>query len=83
MTENTLADRPLDTVPAPRLIRLPEVLRRTGLSRSTVYAKIKSDDFPTAVQCGARARAWLEQEVSGWIEARAGERATLKAGGHD
>jgi prophage regulatory protein len=55
---------------APRLIRLPEVLRRTGLSRSTLYAKMKVDEFPQAVSLGPSMSAWVDSEVTSWIAAR-------------
>ena len=49
------------------LLRRPEVERRTGLSRSAVYAAIKSGDFPKPVQLGPMSVAWVEHEVSDWI----------------
>jgi prophage regulatory protein len=65
-----------------RLIRLPEVLARTGLSRSSVYARIKADgSFPAPVDLGTgHAVAWVEEEVDSWIAKRiarrdSGERA--------
>jgi prophage regulatory protein len=50
-----------------RLLRLPEVLNRTGLSRSTLYA---DSSFPKSVKVGQRAVAWDEDEINAWIEAR-------------
>lgn len=52
------------------LLRLEQVRARTGLSRSSVYAKVASGDFPKPVAIGSRAVAWVESEVSGWIQAR-------------
>ncbi|MFC1776929.1 helix-turn-helix transcriptional regulator [Pseudomonadota bacterium] len=52
------------------LIRLPLVIARTGLSRSTIYAKIKDETFPAPIQLGLRAVGWIDNEVSEWIEAR-------------
>jgi len=49
-----------------RLIRLPEVLRKTGLSRSRVYA---DKTFPERVRLGKRSVAWDEAEVDEWIQA--------------
>jgi prophage regulatory protein len=45
----------------------PEVLRKTGLSRSRLYA---DGNFPRRVQLGARGVAWVEAEVDEWIQAR-------------
>lgn len=54
-----------------RLLRLPDVLSRTGLSRSTLYA---DPTFPKSVKVGQRAVAWAESEIDAWIEARMAER---------
>lgn len=50
-----------------RLIRLPEVLKKTGLSRSRLYA---DHSFPKRVQLGARGVAWVESEIEDWIASR-------------
>jgi prophage regulatory protein len=52
------------------LIRLPAVALRTGLGRSSIYAHIAAGTFPKPIPIGARAVAWLESEVSNWIDAR-------------
>ena len=56
--------------PAKRLIRLPEVKRRVGLGRSTIYRLMESGAFPKAHKLGLRAIAWSEAEVEGWIANR-------------
>ncbi|ENH7394710.1 AlpA family transcriptional regulator [Vibrio vulnificus] len=53
-----------------RLIRFREVLAMTGLSRSSVYRSIEENQFPTQVQLGGRAVAWVESEVQEWITQR-------------
>ena len=53
-----------------RLIRLPEVLRLTGLSRSTLYRKIQSSQFPEPVRLGPRSVAWRASDVLEWIDTR-------------
>ncbi len=52
------------------IIRLADVLQRTGLSRSTIYNRIARNEFPRQVSLGARAIGWIEQEVEFWIAAR-------------
>lgn len=52
------------------ILRLPQVLLRTGLARSTLYQYIKDGEFPGQVQLGPRAVGWLESDVSDWIAAR-------------
>lgn len=49
------------------ILRLPAVKARTGLSRSTIYARISAGEFPKAVNLGARAVGWLESEVNAWL----------------
>ena len=56
------------------ILRLPEVQRRTGLSRSTIYAYASRGQFPGAVPVGQRAVGWVEDEVSDWIQRRIASR---------
>jgi len=53
-----------------RFLRLPEVLARTGLSRSTIYVRLEQGRFPRPVSLGARAVGWIETEVDEWIRQR-------------
>jgi prophage regulatory protein len=57
-----------------RLIRLPEVLAKTGLSRTRLYASIAKSEFPAPAKLGcgpdARAIAFAESEIDAWIEER-------------
>lgn len=52
------------------IIRLPVVLERTGLSRSTIYLMISRDEFPDSVSLGERAVGWIESEIDQWLEDR-------------
>ena len=56
-----------------RILRLPEVQRRTGLSRSTIYVRLDQGLFPKPVSLGARAVGWIESEVDEWIRERIAE----------
>ena len=42
-----------------KLLRLPEVISRTGYKRSNIYQLMNLGDFPKSVQLGPRAVAWL------------------------
>lgn len=68
---------------APRLLRRREVEARTGLSRSSIYARMALGTFPLAVDLGGRAVAWVENEIDGWclerIAARAARPETMAA----
>ncbi|EKN4167893.1 TPA: helix-turn-helix transcriptional regulator, partial [Yersinia enterocolitica] len=50
------------------LIRLPEVLKRTGFSRPWVYKLLKQKRFPPPIKIGGRAIAFVESEVNDWID---------------
>ncbi len=51
-----------------KILRLPEVKDRIGLSRSTVYLRISENRFPTPISLGGRAVGWLESEIENWLE---------------
>ena len=52
------------------ILRLPEVKKSTGLSRSTIYLRIAEGTFPKAVSLGGRAVGWLEAEIQEWLQQR-------------
>jgi len=52
------------------IIRLPEVIKRTGLSRSSIYLKVGQHSFPEPISLGDRAIGWIEEEVNGWLDSR-------------
>jgi prophage regulatory protein len=55
---------------AEAFLRMPDVMRRTGYSKSRIYALITRGEFPQQVQIGERATAWLKSEIDSWIAAR-------------
>jgi prophage regulatory protein len=57
-----------------RIIRLTEVLAKTGLARSSIYRQIAEGSFPRAVSLGDRSVGWVESEVHDWVMARIAER---------
>ena len=50
--------------------RLPEVMARTGLPRSTVYHKMSLDEFPQSINLGLRSVGWISEQVEEWIQDR-------------
>jgi len=54
-------------------IRLKQVLSRTGMSRSTLYAYVREGRFPPPVSISARCVAWVEGEIDRWISERIAE----------
>jgi prophage regulatory protein len=52
---------------AERILRLKSVLERTGLTRSTLYRKIKLGTFPKQLRISTRCIGWREAEVDSWV----------------
>ena len=80
MTENPRKER---TNPPTRFLRLPEVMERTGLSRSTIYVRLAAGCFPRPVALGGRAVGWIEAEIEEWVAERIAESRSVgeRAGG--
>jgi len=55
---------------ATAVIRLPEVVRLTGISRSTIYELMEKGAFPRNFALGCRAVGWGADEIATWIEQR-------------
>ncbi len=53
-----------------QLLRLPDVCRICGLSRSEIYRRISKRMFPRSVPLGKRIRAWDSDEIRRYIEER-------------
>lgn len=62
-----------------RIIRRKQVEARTGLSRSTIYAKLRHNPkrpsdydptFPRPISVGAKAVGWLSHEIDAWLTAQ-------------
>lgn len=75
------------------MLRLKQVIERTGLSRSTIYGKLDpksaqyDPSFPARVSVGIGAVRWIDAEVNAWIEqcvssSRAGSAGLLKKAGN-
>jgi prophage regulatory protein len=48
-------------------LRLDEVLRRTGLSRATLYRKIQAGTFPPQQKLAERCCGWRESDLNIWL----------------
>lgn len=57
-----------------KLVRLPEVIERTSLSRSTIYEMMAQGRFPRPVKLNLRSNGWVEAEINDWLESRVAER---------
>ena len=52
------------------LLRLPQVIQRTGLGRASIYAAIKRGEFPKSIQLSPRSVAWPSGDIDAWIASR-------------
>ncbi len=53
-----------------RFLRLPDVKQIVGYGRTAIYQKIQTGEFPKPYPLGARAVAWLSEDIDAWIESR-------------
>ena len=54
----------------PTILRRKQVEKRVGLSKSVIYERMATDQFPKCISLGGRAVGWLESEVEDWIADR-------------
>jgi prophage regulatory protein len=50
-----------------KLLRLPQVKASTGLSKSSIYARIAEGTFPKQIPLGPRLVVWVESDIQKWI----------------
>jgi prophage regulatory protein len=67
MPDQIMNDSPNDLT----ILRLRDVTRRTGLSRSTIYDAISKKKFPSQVRLSTRCVGWFERDVNSWLLTRA------------
>ena len=53
-----------------RFIRIGEAVKKTGLSKSSIYDLMAQDLFPKTVRLGARSVAFIESEIDAWMVER-------------
>lgn len=64
-------------------MRLPAVMERTGLSRSTIYLRISKGCFPRSISLGGRAVGWIDTEINEWVaqQIKASRKSERRSGG--
>lgn len=53
-----------------RLLRLPEVIAKVGLGKSSIYEGVRLGTFPAPVKLSRRAVCWPASAVDAWIADR-------------
>ena len=54
-----------------KILRIKEVVDRTGLSRSTILRRVEGDEFPAPLRLGgekSRAVGWRTDDLYRWME---------------
>jgi prophage regulatory protein len=65
---------PPETSRPDRVLRWRDVRARIGLSRATIWRKVRNHDFPAPVTLGPQSVGWLERDVDEWIASREARR---------
>jgi len=50
-----------------RFMRLPEVVARVGMKRSTIYRRIQAGEFPAPRKLAVNISAWPESAIDAWV----------------
>ena len=53
-----------------QMLRAPEVMACTGLSRTTIWRRVRAGTFPAPVQLGENSIGWPASEITAWLEER-------------
>jgi len=64
----------------PQLIRLREVIDRTGLSKTAIYELMGENQFPKQVRLTRRSVGWIAADVDNWIRSRVNESMRWRQG---
>lgn len=66
-SETSLADTAGSSEEDVRILRFSDVVRRTGMSKSGIYGRLRRNDFPGPIQIGPRSVGFVEREVNHWL----------------
>jgi prophage regulatory protein len=53
-----------------QIYRIKDVIKVTGLSRSTIYRLMDQDRFPKSIKLSQRIIGFLEEDIEQWIQER-------------
>jgi prophage regulatory protein len=53
-----------------KILRLADVMSKTGLSKTSVYEYITAGNFPKQIKLGPRSAGWVEAEIDAWLASR-------------
>lgn len=55
------------------IIRLPDVTKKTGLPRSSIYLALREGTFPRPIKISERSIGFVESEIDEWVDKRIAE----------
>jgi prophage regulatory protein len=70
---------PMATPKNRRILRLPQTIAKSGLSRDSIYRGGREGWFPRVIKLSERASGWFEDEIDAWLASRAAARDALAA----
>ncbi len=53
-------------IPSPNMLRVPAVIARTGLSRTTIYRRVRAGTFPAPMDLGNGLIGWTDTIIDTW-----------------
>ncbi len=53
-----------------QMLCAPEVMARTGLSRVTIWRRVRAGTFPAPIQLGENSIGWPASEITAWLASR-------------
>lgn len=80
-TLTQLREFTMTTSKSHRFLRIEDVMKKTRLSKSYIYALAKTGGFPRSIKLveGGTAVCWLESEVDEWMESKIQQRDEVVA----
>ena len=63
--------QPLEVATWPEaLLKLPTVVNLTGISKTTIYTKVASNEFPKPVRIGNRCTRFRARDIVAWLKSQ-------------
>ncbi len=53
-----------------QMLRAPEVMARTGLSRVTIWRRVRAGTFPAPTELGQNSIGWPVSDITAWLASR-------------
>ncbi len=53
-----------------RMLRFPEVIDQTGLSRTTIWRRVRAGTFPAPLALGENSIGWPSHTIAEWCASR-------------